>query len=143
MRIIYFDIDSLRPDHLGCYGYDRPTSPTIDRIADEGMRFNHYYCASSPCVPPSACELVEKVADKIQLTKKQTEAVVNILLNCITEALSEGDKVELRGFGSFRIRSRNPREGRNPKTGDTVQIPAKRVPFFKAGKELREMVDGQ
>ena len=88
-------------------------------------------------------ELVEKVADKIQLTKKQTESVVNILLNCITEALSEGDKVELRGFGSFRIRNRNPREGRNPKTGDAVQIPAKRVPFFKAGKELREMVDGQ
>ena len=88
-------------------------------------------------------ELVEKVADKIQLTKKQTETVVNILLNCITEALSEGDKVELGGFGSFRIRKRNPREGRNPKTGDTVQIPAKRVPFFKAGKELREMVDDQ
>lgn len=86
-------------------------------------------------------ELVEKVADKIQLTKKQTETIVNILLNSITEALSEGDKVELRGFGSFRIRKRNPREGRNPKTGDTVQIPAKRVPFFKAGKELREMVD--
>jgi len=88
-------------------------------------------------------ELVEKVADKIQLTQKQTETVVNILLNSITEALSEGDKVELRGFGSFRIRNRNPREGRNPKTGDTVQIPAKRVPFFKAGKELREMVDSQ
>jgi integration host factor subunit beta len=88
-------------------------------------------------------ELVEKVADKIQLTKKQTETIVNILLNSITEALSEGDKVELRGFGSFRIRKRNPREGRNPKTGDTVQIPAKRVPFFKAGKELREMVDEQ
>jgi len=88
-------------------------------------------------------ELVEKVADKIQLPKKQTETVVNILLNSITEALSEGDKVELRGFGNFRIRNRNPREGRNPKTGDTVQIPAKRVPFFKAGKELREMVDSQ
>ena len=88
-------------------------------------------------------ELVEKVAEKIQLTKKQTEAVVNIMLTCITEALSEGDKVELRGFGSFRIRNRNPREGRNPKTGDTVQIPAKRVPFFKAGKELRKMVDDQ
>lgn len=51
MRIIYFDIDCLRPDHLGCYGYDRPTSPTIDRIAAEGMRFEHYYCASSPCLP--------------------------------------------------------------------------------------------
>ena len=88
-------------------------------------------------------ELVEKVAEKMQLTKQQTETVVNILLHSITEALSEGDQVELRGFGSFRIRNRHPREGRNPKTGDTVQIPAKRVPFFKAGKALRAMVDSQ
>jgi integration host factor subunit beta len=86
-------------------------------------------------------DLVDQVADKVDLTKKQTEVIVNILFNSITEALSQGDKVELRGFGSFRIRSRNPREGRNPKTGDAVHIPAKRVPFFKAGKELREMVD--
>jgi integration host factor subunit beta len=86
-------------------------------------------------------ELVDNVAEKVNLTKKQTEVVVNILFNSITEALSEGDKVELRGFGSFRIRKRNPREGRNPKTGDAVHIPAKKVPFFKAGKELREMVD--
>ena len=86
-------------------------------------------------------ELVDNVAEKVDLTKKQTEVIVNILFNSITEALSQGDKVELRGFGSFRIRSRNPREGRNPKTGDAVHIPAKRVPFFKAGKELREMVD--
>ncbi len=86
-------------------------------------------------------ELVERVAEEINLTKKQTETIVNILLNSITEALSQGDKVELRGFGSFRIRGRNPREGRNPKTGKAVHIPAKRVPFFKAGKELREMVD--
>ena len=88
-------------------------------------------------------ELVDNVADRVNLTKKQTEAIVNILFNSITEALSEGDKVELRGFGSFRIRDRNPREGRNPKTGDTVHIPAKKVPFFKAGKELREMVDNR
>ncbi|ETW99891.1 MAG: integration host factor subunit beta [Candidatus Entotheonella factor] len=88
-------------------------------------------------------ELVDNVADKVNLTKKQTEVIVNILFNSITEALSDGDKVELRGFGSFRIRDRNPREGRNPKTGDTVHIPAKKVPFFKAGKELREMVDNR
>lgn len=88
-------------------------------------------------------ELVEMVAEEINLTKKQTEVIVNILFNSITEALSRGDKVELRGFGSFRIRNRNPREGRNPKTGDTVHIPAKKVPFFKAGKELRAMVDNQ
>ena len=88
-------------------------------------------------------ELVDNVSDRVNLTKKQTEVIVNILFNSITEALSEGDKVELRGFGSFRIRDRNPREGRNPKTGDTVHIPAKKVPFFKAGKELREMVDNR
>lgn len=86
-------------------------------------------------------ELAGRVADKIHLTKKQTEAIVNILFACITDALKEGDKVELRGFGSFRTRSRNAREGRNPKTGDAVQIPSKKVPFFKAGKELREVVD--
>lgn len=86
-------------------------------------------------------ELAGRVADKIHLTKKQTEAIVNILFTCITDALKEGDKVELRGFGSFRTRSRNAREGRNPKTGDAVQIPSKKVPFFKAGKELREVVD--
>ncbi len=51
MRILYFDLDCVRPDHLGCYGYDRPTSPNIDRVAAEGMRFNNYYCASSPCLP--------------------------------------------------------------------------------------------
>ena len=86
-------------------------------------------------------ELAGRVADKIHLTRKQTESIVNILFSCITDALKEGDKVELRGFGSFRTRSRNAREGRNPKTGDTVQIPPKKVPFFKAGKELREVVD--
>ncbi len=88
-------------------------------------------------------ELVEQVAEQINLTKQQTETIVNILLDSITEALSQGDKVELRGFGSFRIRGRNPRNGRNPKTGDAVHIPAKKVPFFKAGKELREMVDNR
>lgn len=86
-------------------------------------------------------ELAGRVADRIHLTKKQTESIVNILFTCITDALKEGDKVELRGFGSFRTRNRNAREGRNPKTGDTVQIPSKKVPFFKAGKELREVVD--
>jgi integration host factor subunit beta len=117
--------------------WEYATTPT----QEFGRRAMDAFFRRSKCM--TKAELVEKVADKIQLTKKQTEAVVNILLNCITEALSEGDKVELRGFGSFRIRNRNPREGRNPKTGDTVQIPAKRVPFFKAGKELREMVDSQ
>ena len=86
-------------------------------------------------------ELVEKVSAQINLTKKQTEVVVNTVFQSITESLAEGKKVELRGFGSFRVRNRNARVGRNPKSGDRVDVPAKRVPFFKAGKELRELVD--
>jgi integration host factor subunit beta len=86
-------------------------------------------------------ELVEKVSDKIHLTKKQTELVVNTVFQSITDSLSDGKKVELRGFGSFRIRERNARIGRNPKSGAQVDVPAKRVPFFKAGKDLRELVD--
>lgn len=86
-------------------------------------------------------ELVEKVSGRINLTKKQTEVVVNTVFQSITDSLSDGKKVELRGFGSFRIRERNARIGRNPKSGVQVDVPAKRVPFFKAGKELRELVD--
>jgi integration host factor subunit beta len=86
-------------------------------------------------------ELVEKVANKINLTKKETEGIVSIIFQSITDSLTEGDKVELRGFGSFRIRERNARVGRNPKSGEKVEVPAKKVPFFKAGKELREIVD--
>lgn len=85
-------------------------------------------------------ELAARVADKVYLTNRQAEAVVNILFRCITEALREGDKVELRGFGSFRTRNRNARQGRNPRTGEVVQVPSKRVPFFKAGKDLQEGV---
>ena len=87
-------------------------------------------------------ELVEKVASTIKLSQKETEVIVGIILQSITESLSAGDKVELRGFGSFRIRERKPRIGRNPKSGELVEVPAKKVPFFKAGKELRERVDG-
>jgi integration host factor subunit beta len=88
-------------------------------------------------------ELVEKVANQINLTKKQTEVIVNTVFQSITDSLAEGDKVELRGFGSFRIRERNPRVGRNPKSGEKVDVPAKKVPFFKAGKELKELVDAK
>jgi integration host factor subunit beta len=79
-------------------------------------------------------ELIEEVAKVATLTKKETELIVNTVFDNITEALSKGDKVELRGFGSFRIRQRNSRKGRNPKTGDSVSVPEKRVPFFKVGK---------
>ncbi|MGA1795025.1 MAG: integration host factor subunit beta [bacterium] len=86
-------------------------------------------------------DLVMEVAKQTSLTKKESETVIKTIFGSISEALSAGDKVELRGFGSFRVRDRKSRQGRNPKTGDTVKVPAKKVPFFKAGKELRAMVD--
>ena len=89
-------------------------------------------------------ELVDKIAEKKPgLTRKQVEIVVNTVFDGIKDALSREDKVEIRGFGSFRIRRRRAKEGRNPKTGETVSVPPKKVPFFKAGKEMREMVDGK
>ncbi|HEX9756277.1 MAG TPA: integration host factor subunit beta [Nitrospiria bacterium] len=87
-------------------------------------------------------ELIERVSEKVNgLTKRQTEIIVNTVFNSIRDTLSRGEKLEIRGFGSFRIRSRRNREGRNPKTGSSVSVPAKRVPFFKAGKEMKEIVD--
>ncbi len=89
-------------------------------------------------------ELVDKISEKKpSLTRKQMEVIVNTVLDSIKDALSRDDKVEIRGFGSFRIRNRRAKEGRNPRTGEAVSVPPKKVPFFKAGKEMREMVDGK
>ncbi|WP_277815344.1 integration host factor subunit beta [Chloracidobacterium thermophilum] len=86
-------------------------------------------------------DLVEVVARAADLTKKDAEVVVEEVFAAIIESLNRGEKIELRGFGSFRIRQRNSRRGRNPKTGDAVDIPAKAVPYFKPGKELRELIN--
>lgn len=87
-------------------------------------------------------ELIQRVAERTQLTKKEADLLIETIFKAITDALKSGDKVELRKFGSFRVRWRNAREGRNPKTGDSVTIPPKKIPFFKPGKDLKEMVDG-
>ena len=86
-------------------------------------------------------ELVEKVAESTELTKKHAELIVNTVFDSIVESLKDGEKIELRGFGSFRIRHRGPRIGRNPKTGATVEVPPKRIPYFKPGKELKELLN--
>ncbi len=86
--------------------------------------------------------LVARVAAQIQLPKTQTDGIVDVFLTSIIDALRRGDKVELRGFGSFRVRHRPPRVGRNPRTGERVSVPTKRVPFLKPGKDLRARVDG-
>lgn len=83
-------------------------------------------------------ELVEEVARAAELNKRDAEVIVETVFDSIVGALHKGEKVELRGFGSFRTRERGPRRGRNPKTGEPVDVPAKRVPYFKPGKELKE-----
>lgn len=85
--------------------------------------------------------LVEEVARVADLTKKHSEVIVDTVFRSIIDALHRGEKIELRGFGSFRLRRREPRKGRNPKTGDRVDVPSKRVPYFKPGKELKELIN--
>jgi len=86
-------------------------------------------------------ELVDEVAQSATLTRKHSEVIVDAVFSSIVEALQHGDKIELRGFGSFRVRHRGSRTGRNPRTGEGVLVPAKRVPYFKPGKELRELIN--
>jgi integration host factor subunit beta len=76
-----------------------------------------------------------------KFTQSEAEVVVNTVVESIIEALRRGEKIELRGFGSFRLRTRRPRQGRNPKTGTKVEVPGKSVPYFKPGKELRELLN--
>ncbi|OGW16397.1 MAG: integration host factor subunit beta [Nitrospinae bacterium RIFCSPLOWO2_12_FULL_45_22] len=87
-------------------------------------------------------ELIQQVAERVNLTQQDTGIVVNTVFAGIIEALRVGDKkVELRGFGSFRVKQRNAKEARNPKTGDKVRIPAKKIIFFRPSKKLKELVD--
>jgi integration host factor subunit beta len=86
-------------------------------------------------------DLVEEVAKATDMTKKDSEKLVEIVFDSIIESLKKGDKIELRGFGSFRVRQRGSRRGRNPKTGAPVSVPAKRVAYFKPGKELKDLIN--
>ena len=87
-------------------------------------------------------DLIDEVVQLYpRYSRRDAEVMVNAVFDSVTEALRRGDRVEIRGFGSFMVRSRRAREGRNPKTGDSVAVNAKRVPFFKVGKELRLRVD--
>jgi integration host factor subunit beta len=87
-------------------------------------------------------ELIDRLAaENPHLTQKDVEKIVGVILDTMTGALSEEGRVELRGFGAFSVRSRPARVGRNPRTGETVSVPAKSVPFFKSGKELRERLN--
>lgn len=86
-------------------------------------------------------DLVEEVIKVASVNKKHAEIIVNTVFSSIVEALRREDKIELRGFGSFRVRRRRSRQGRNPKTGDRVAVPEKRIPYFKPGKELKDLIN--
>ncbi|OGW37359.1 MAG: integration host factor subunit beta [Nitrospirae bacterium RBG_13_39_12] len=88
--------------------------------------------------------LIEKVSDKVSiLTRKQTEIVVETVFDSMKEALVKGEKIEIRGFGNFKLKNRRPRKARNPKTGEKVDVPEKRVLHFKAGKGLKEAINSR
>src|SRR4029078_12938501 len=117
------------------------------RTKDEGgARGNPFVLRSSAFVPRqrvsmTKAELVEEVSRVSDLTKKHSELIVDTVFKSIIDALQRGEKIELRGFGSFRLRQREPRKGRKPKTGDKVDVPPKKVPYFEPGKELKELIN--
>jgi integration host factor subunit beta len=86
-------------------------------------------------------DLIDEVSRLAELTRKDSEVIVETIFDSVVRSLRAGDKIEIRGFGSFRTRQRKPRTGRNPKTGEKVEVPAKKIPFFKPSKELKDLVN--
>ena len=86
-------------------------------------------------------DLIDEVSRLAELTRKDSEVIVETIFDSVVRSLRAGDKIEIRGFGSFRTRQRRPRVGRNPKTGERVDVPAKKIPFFKPSKELKDLVN--
>ena len=86
-------------------------------------------------------DLINHISEKSGITRVKAETVVNTIFDSMVEALLKNDRIEIRGFGSFEVRVRQPRQGRNPKTGESVDVGLRKVPFFKVGKELRERVN--
>lgn len=88
-------------------------------------------------------ELIQKIADENpHLYQRDVEKIVNTIFDAITDAMTQGNRVELRGFGAFSVKKRDPRQGRNPRTGASVAVEEKHVPFFKTGKLLRDRLNG-
>jgi integration host factor subunit beta len=86
-------------------------------------------------------DLIEEVSRVVEMTRKDSEVIVESIFDSIVRSLRAGDKIEIRGYGSFRTRQRQPRVGRNPKTGTRVEVPSKRIPYFKPSKELKDLVN--
>jgi integration host factor subunit beta len=89
----------------------------------------------------SKSELIQQLADKLKIPTTKAELIVNTIFDSMSDALSKGDRIEIRGFGTFEVRSYKSYEGRNPKTGISVQVAPKKLPYFKTGKELHERLN--
>jgi integration host factor subunit beta len=88
-------------------------------------------------------QLIERIAKEEGITIKNAANVVNVVFDSMTDSLAKGDRVEIRGFGSFKVKSYNSYQGRNPKTGEIIQVREKKLPYFKVGKEMKERVDSE
>ena len=97
--------------------------------------------SKQPTSTLTKANLIEEVLNITELPRKESETIVETVFDCIIQALQKGEKIEIRGFGSFRTRERRGRVGRNPKTGEKVEVPAKKIPFFKPSKELKDFVN--
>jgi integration host factor subunit beta len=86
-------------------------------------------------------DLINKISQELNIPKQEAEEGVNLFFETIREAILRGEEIEIRGFGSFRFRNRAPRKGRNPKTGEKVDVPPKKIPYFKMGKELKALLN--
>jgi integration host factor subunit beta len=118
----------------------------LDRALIESARFDHpktlrVWRVVGERVEMTKSELIEAVAERTKITKSRAELVVNCVFDAMTAALERGEGIEIRGYGSFTVRSYKPYDGRNPRTGNQVSVPSKRLPFFKVGKELKTLVN--
>jgi integration host factor subunit beta len=104
-------------------------------------RLFHYQAGRERRKNMTKADLIDEVSRLAELTRKDSEVIVETIFDSVVRSLRAGDKIEIRGFGSFRTRQRKPRMGRNPKTGEKVEVPAKKIPFFKPSKELKDLVN--
>jgi integration host factor subunit beta len=114
----------------GCLGRPGPGPPVLAFKSDEHKE-----------IAMTKADLIEEVSRVVEMTRKESEVIVEAIFDSIVRSLRSGDKIEIRGFGSFRTRQRQPRIGRNPKTGARVEVPAKKIPYFKPSKELKDVVN--
>ena len=119
-----------------------PSSSTNRKTSCKRKRIKQEASADEEREYMTKAELIEEVSKVVEMTRKDSETIVETIFDSIVNSLHKGDKIEIRGFGSFRTRQRQPRVGRNPKTGSRVDVPSKRIPFFKPSKELRDLVNG-